>query len=267
MTYGDSQTITDYHFSFNNIIASYPTAQYVRFTTITSGSHNLVIKRPYALDEILDVLTIPIWSGKKWVCVGDSLTEVNTRTTKHYFDYVAEKTGITVVNMGLSGSGYKHPTGNGNGAFYQRIGNVPTDADVVTIFGSGNDVAHNYTLGTPTDTGTETICGCINTTIDTLIENIPAVQLGIISPTPWASSPPSNPNSDFSKYCEALKTICSNRGIPFLDLFHCSNLRPWTAEGRAACYSKDDGGGTHPDETGHKLIAPRFKGFLETLLV
>ena len=31
-------------------------------------------------------------------------------------------------------------------------------------------------------------------------------------------------------------------------------------------YSKDGGSGTHPDETGHKIIAPRFKGFLETLL-
>lgn len=43
------------------------------------------------------------WSGLKWIVVGDSLTEENVRTTKHYFDYIAEGTGIQVTNMGVSG--------------------------------------------------------------------------------------------------------------------------------------------------------------------
>lgn len=55
--------------------------------------------------------------------------------------------------------------------------------------------------------------------------------------------------------------------IKALDLYHCSNLRPWTEEGRVACYSKDDGNGVHPDENGHKLIAQRFKAFLDTLIL
>lgn len=207
------------------------------------------------------------WSGKKWVCVGDSLTEVNRRTTKHYHDYIKADTGITVVNMGVSGTGYKREEGNNN-AFYQRIANVPTDADVVTIFGSGNDLSLIADLGTPSDTGTETICGCINTTIDNLISIIPAVSLGIVAPTPWIYQQPTLDDSNsMARYTEALKEICKIRSIPFLDLYHCSNLRPWTEEGRAACYSKDDGNGVHPDETGHKIIAPRFKAFLENLIL
>ncbi|OPZ17013.1 MAG: GDSL-like Lipase/Acylhydrolase [Firmicutes bacterium ADurb.BinA205] len=208
-----------------------------------------------------------LWEGKKWVCVGDSLTEVNSRTTKHYHDYIAESTGITVINMGINGTGYKREEGNNN-AFYQRIVNVPTDADVVTIFGSGNDLALISDLGTPSDTGTETICGCINTTIDNLIALIPAVSLGIVAPTPWINNQPTLDDSNsMARYTEALREICKIRSIPFLDLYHCSNLRPWTAEGRAACYSKDDGNGVHPDETGHKLIAPRFKAFLDNLIL
>lgn len=207
------------------------------------------------------------WTGKKWVCVGDSLTEVNSRTTKHYFDYVAELTGITTVNMGVSGSGYKRKEDT-NQAFYQRVSNIPTDADVVTIFGSGNDLTYISDLGTPTDSTTDTLCGCINTTLDVIIQRIPAVSLGIVSPTPWAGNQPTLDDSNtMARYSKALAEICKIRSIPFLDLYHCSNLRPWTAEGRAACYTKDDGNGVHPDETGHKLIAPRFKVFVESLLM
>jgi lysophospholipase L1-like esterase len=204
--------------------------------------------------------------GKKWVVVGDSLTEVNSRTTKHYFDYVADTTGITTVNYGVSGTGYKRDEGNNN-AFYQRVSTIPLDADVVTIFGSGNDLTLISDLGTPTDTGTTTICGCINTTIDNIISRLPTVSLGIVSPTPWSGNQPTiDDSNNMALYTKALMQICYIRSIPFLDLYHSSNLRPWTQEGREACYSKDNGSGVHPDETGHRLIAGRFKTFIETLL-
>lgn len=214
------------------------------------------------------------WSDKLWVCVGDSLTEVNIRTTKHYHDYIADATGIEVSNMGYSGSGYKRGEGENN-AFYQRILNVPNNADVVTIFGSGNDL--NYTamgfgtfddaLGSPTDTGTSTICGCINTAIDNLYSVLPTVQLGIITPTPWASYSPLTANNDMDKYSNAIVSICRRRGIPCLDLYHESGMRPWEATYRQLCYSKDEGEGTHPDETGHEIMAPHFKAFLEKIVL
>ena len=207
------------------------------------------------------------WGDKKWVCIGDSLTEVNAKTTKHYFDYVASATGINVVNMGVSGTGYMRRYDE-NLAFFQRAASLPTDADVVTIFGSGNDLSLMSVLGEPTDTGTETICGCINETIDVIIGLIPDVSLGIVSPTPWSNNKPTLDDSNsMARYTEALRQICKIRSIPFLDLYHCSNLRPWTAEGRAACYSKDGGDGVHPDENGHRLIAGRFKNFVESLII
>ena len=205
------------------------------------------------------------WTGKKWVCVGDSLTAENIRTTKHYFDYVAEETGITTVNMGYSGSGYARLS-ESNNAFYQRISSCPTDADVVTIFGSFNDLGAGLPLGTVNDTGTDTVAGCINTTITNLQAVIPLVNLGIVAPTPWDTTQPSTSGQAYN-YVEMLKAICERRSIPFLDLWRCSNLRPWDADFRAVAYSKDGGSGTHPDENGHKLIAPRFEGFLDTLLL
>lgn len=243
--------------SFDGVIYLDPLVKYIRTAYVNSIL-------PGAVYNIIG-LTERKWEGKKWVCIGDSLTEVNSRTTKHYHDYIAEKTGITVVNMGDSGSGYMNEQNLGT-AFYQRAANIPLDADVYTIFGSGNDLSHP--LGTPTDSGTTTICGCINETIDVLIGLKPTIQLGIVAPTPWEPYQPDlNDSNAMAQYVKALKEICYIRSIPFLDLYHESNLRPWTAEGRAACFSKDDGHGTHPDEEGHKIIAPRFEGFLDSLLL
>lgn len=204
------------------------------------------------------------WSHLKWVCMGDSITEANARTTKNYHDYVHEATDINVVNMGVSGTGYAKHQDTGN-AFYQRILNVPTDADVVTIFGSGNDLSSGLPIGEITDTGTSTLCGCINKTIDNLYSVLPTVQLGIVSPSPWVGKTPSD-NSTMTEYADKMKQIAERRGIPFLDLFRCSGLRPNEESFRNLAYSKDEGNGVHPDETGHKMIASQFYRFLDSLI-
>lgn len=206
------------------------------------------------------------WHGKKWTCIGDSLTEQNTRTSKHYFDYVHNSTGIVAVNLGISGTGYA----NGDGAskqFYNRVSSVPLDSDVVTIFGSLNDLDSGLPLGAITDSDTTTIAGCINKTIDDLFAVFPLVNLGIVTPTPWQTYNAYLNNTASINYVQMLIDICKKRGIPCLDLYHCSGLRPWDADFRALAYTKDNGNGTHPDETGHKLIAPRFEAFLDALLL
>lgn len=204
------------------------------------------------------------WGGKKWAAMGDSLTESNSRATKRYMDYIADATGISYTNLGKSGTGYLK-TYNSNQNFLNRVNTIPTDSDVVTIFGSGNDCSQ--TLGTVTDTGTNTVCGCINNTIDNIRSRIVGVKLGIISPTPWDNYPTTTENNNMAKYCDALQEICRLKGVPFLNLYRNSNLVPWDATFRAAYYSHDDGNGVHPDENGHALFAPRIKAFLETLLM
>lgn len=208
----------------------------------------------------------PKWVDRTWVCLGDSLTESNSRTTKHYFDYIAEKTGIKTVNLGVSGTGYMRRK-DINRAFYQRVSDIPEDADVITIFGSGNDLSSDQTLGTVTDTGTDTICGCINATIDAIYERIPLARLGIVTPTPWVGSSPSKPTCGMAKYSEAIVEICKRRSIPCLDLYHESNLRPDDENFRKLAFSKDGGNGVHPDEKGHEIIAASFQSLLERLIL
>lgn len=212
--------------------------------------------------------------GKKWTCIGDSLTEANVRTTMHYHDYIAELTGINVVNHGHSGAGYY--ARSFDYAFMNEVQRIPTDSDVITIFGSINDIfSGERPIGNITDTDTSTLCGCINITIDNLYARIPVAYLGIVTPTPcWYQADgsvddwtPSNPGNDLETYSEALIGICRRRSIPCLDLYHESNLRPQIASFRTLTYSKDSGNGIHPDETGHKLIAARFLEFIKTLIL
>ena len=210
------------------------------------------------------------WVGKRWAVIGDSITEKNEKTLKNYHDYIAENTGIEVVNMGVSGTGYKSCE-NTNEAFYQRILNVPINADVVTIFGSGNDLGGNYTLGNATDTGTDTLCGCINKTIDNLCSVLPTVQLGIITPNPWGGFNPSDESNLMAQYSAKIVEICKLRGIPCLDLYHCSGLRPWDNAFLGQAYPMNAAGSArdrvHPNEIGHSIMAPRIKAFLDSLIM
>lgn len=223
------------------------------------------------------------WESKKWVCVGDSLTEINVATTKHYYDYVVDASGINVHNMGVGGTGYVRGYDSSK-AFYQRISSVPTDADVVTIFGSGNDcnieamskfdnMTWAQALGTYTDATTDTICGCVNATLDAYFAVMVTAPIGIIAPTPWKSYPTTKlTNNRFEDYTNALKQIAAYRGVPFLDLYHYSNLRPENEDNCNACFyngaSLDgNGDGVHPNELGHKIIAPKIYEFVKTMLL
>ena len=214
-----------------------------------------------------------LYKGKKWVVMGDSLTERNSHSTKFYHDFIKEWLGFTVVNMGVSGTGYKtrddaaSPTTEG--AFYQRAAQIPSGTDVVTVFGSFNDVTQGHTLGTASDTGTSTIGGCINTTIETIYSINPGMKLGIIAPCPWKEMTPANP--DAIAYVALLQEICNKNSIPFLDLFHNSGLRPWIKAVRDELYNQDaqtndDFHGTHPNSKGHELLASKIRVFLQTLI-
>ena len=290
----------------NTILPIPDNAVYVRFSNWgTTG---------YAVIGRLD--SPKKWIGRKWACLGDSLTENNIRTTLHYFDYIHDLTGIDIANCGSSGTGYANRQYGEEAAFYQRVNTIPVDSDVVTIFGSFNDMGTKkedgvtpLPLGNINDTDpSESICGAINLTITNILNRIPTCRLGVVTPTPWAGYRPTiNGNTPCELYVNAIIDICKLRSIPCLDLFRCSNLRPWDSSFRNIAYSKDGTyseatsstqnaiqvtasnidavhlcglpnaqigdwvlpslAGVHPDELGHKIIAPIFKIFIESLFI
>lgn len=258
---GEWSNMVESYTTINKRVLSPANAKYVRTAYIdpTTSIKSSMLTQIVLTEHILADSFLP-YVGKKWAAMGDSLTEVNSRTTLHYHDYVAQVTGITVVNLGISGTGYAK-----SNPFYDRINTIPADTDVLTVFGSFNDLSSGLPLGEISDTGTTTICGCINQFLTNLWATYPTINIGIVTPTPWNSATPWG--SSAVNYCQAIVDICKKYSIPCLDLFHCSNLRPWDETFRQLAYSHDDGNGVHPDELGHKLIAPRFEEFIKSLLL
>lgn len=203
------------------------------------------------------------WSGYKWVCVGDSLTQRTEKADRNYYDYVSEATGINLVIMGAGGTGYARGA-DSNNAFYQRVANIPNDADVITLFGSFNDLGASIPLGTADDSTTSTIGGCINTTLDNIVSIIPTANIGIVAPCPWGTTRPGSSTGAYD-YVELLKAIAEKWSIPFLDLWRHSGMRPWDSDFADIAYAPNDT--VHPNGYGHGILAPKFKSFLETLLI
>ena len=213
--------------------------------------------------------------GLVWACVGDSMTEANSTAKKHYFDYISEELGFVPVNYGVSGTGYAAEKENNN-AFYQRIPNITQPFDVLTIFGSVNDLSVIGTgsgqmpLGSYNDTGTTTVAGCINAAIDAFYTLAPFKKIGIISQPPSVGSA-NNGNllgTNAQNYNDMLEQICKNRGIPFLNMFNNSGLRPWDEDYREEYYNEDgrQDTGVHPNSKGQKQLATKIREFIKTVI-
>lgn len=225
-----------------------------------------------------------IFSGKSsainnltWCAFGDSLTDPNTLQnedsgTKNYVDFVRFATGLRVINLGKGGSGYMADN-NYNQSFVDRITDIPPDVDIITCFGSFNDYTKaNMNIGDISDTTEDTLYGCLNKFVNDVHEQCPDAILALISPTPWSSYNNVSGNSDFAEtYVKAISDISKKYGLPFLDLYHISGLRPWDTSFKEE-YFKDDTGdgiaeGIHPLEKAHKkYIAPKVESFIKTII-
>lgn len=194
-----------------------------------------------------------------WTAVGDSWTEENNTATNNYVKLVENALNVNVTNLGISGTGFKRGESSSN-AYYQRVNSIPITTDILTIMASGNDLSQGYTIGNATDTGTTTICGCINTMLDNIYTRFTGIRVGIISVGAWQNNTPED-TTNFITYTEKLKEICNLRGVPFLDIFHQSNLRPNNADFRTA-FMPD---GVHPNDNGYKLFANRIIEFIKSL--
>ncbi len=228
---------------------------------------------------------------KSWVVFGDSITEKNFRSSANYHDFVRAEIGLEVINKGLGGSGYKCRDDNNN-ALYQRALLTIDDwknADIITCMAGINDmwIIPTYaTLGTYTDTFTipsditvqtnNTVMACFNYFLDILEENAPFSKIGIISPIPCYHTldgklydfKPSDDNNFMSKFVAECKKACNARGIPYLDLFHNSHMRPWVSAFNTKffkCYASDSPDGLHPNADGHKYFYPLVREFIKTL--
>lgn len=278
-----------------NIISSYPDqeGQFKQLQTIVVMPANAAFLE---INEVLPGSTTKVekaasiisseLSGMKWCAIGDSWTTIHSDKGQGYVNNVTGELGIVADNAGGSGTGYmtKYKTE----PFYQR--KVSPDADVYTIFGSFNDAYNsNFKFGQSGDAGTDTFWGAIKATIDNIYGTNFDAQIGIIAPGPWgAINPHIDKNAKMSslatfgdstigdmsivdfaeKYVQTLHDFARENSLPFLDLYHYSNLRPWDSSFINKYYhGTSDTDNTHPNAIAFaKFISPKVSNFIKKII-
>lgn len=169
----------------------------------------------------------PDWSGYKWACIGDSLTDTNSNAIRKYETIIAEKTGINVQMLGVGRSGYTAQADKDK-AFVNLCALVEPDTDIVTIFGSVNDwknYSHNSlcpVIGTADDQYDDTktwkentFCANVNKTFDVLFAQAPEAKIIVFGAMPYYGVT----QYHFRDARNAVESVCEARGIPYIDMF------------------------------------------------
>lgn len=209
--------------------------------------------------------------GKKWVAIGDSLSDLSTLglSVDNYITYVSKALGLEYVNLGKGGTGYVSNAFDTSTTFAERVNQIPLDADIITIFGSFNDVyVEGFSNGNIDSTELTTLCGCMKKTLDAIIARCPDAIIGIITPTPWDTNSHRNSPARAVSYVDSQLNVANYYSLPVLNLFEESNLRPWEESFRKKYYRMSDGSdGVHPNTLGHnKFITPKVINFIYKLL-
>ena len=190
-----------------------------------------------------------------WLCIGDSITEKNYRTTLNYHDYVAEELGFDVINEGLSGTGFLQGY-EGNASYLQRLKKYEPSPDIITIMGSLNDL---FYIDDPRAQIEMSLRRAMAEYIEKTIEYYPLSFIAFISP------PPRSYINGPCWYVDALEETARHYSLPFLNIYSGTALRPWIEENNReyfSCPACPEGDGTHPNEKGHLIMAKRISAFL-----
>ena len=211
--------------------------------------------------------------SKKWVVIGDSITEKNFRASKNYHEYVAEDVGgMTIYNYGISGSGFWNRSGVAN--------TITQNPDYITVFWGANDLVRApKILGNRDSTGTDSLGGLMNTAISALIAKFYDKKFAVFTLLPRdiynnVTNTVAVDGSGVSQGYTATQVadltiaICEKYSIPVLDLYRESNLYPWIPAVNELYFKADtepSGDGLHPNAAGQRAIADKMKVLLESL--
>ena len=201
----------------------------------------------------------PDWSHLTWYVMGDSLTaRTYAHTAKYYYEFIQEKTGINIIvdeNSFL---------GRVQRAFPENDKTKNSNVDIVTIFGSGNDIRFVSDSKERKD--------AIFNTLAHLANHRPGLRVIVVPPSPWMSEIDSDHNviTNYDKRGELWKPYCDDLQLCALacdfrylsDMYDCPPFNP-NFNGHLEKFfgNRPDGkpaDGIHPSTNGHKALAPYF---------
>jgi len=237
---------------------------------VLGSNANYSSVQAFKMIETISFETSPL-AGCKWYSIGDSLNEFNSTADTNWIKYMIAATDADNTNVAKSGSGFYRGTtleGYQQINYIKQLESVESDAELITIAGSFNDLMPSpwspLPVGSASDTGSDTIAGYMNTFFNALIAAYPNCAIAVIMTSPWDVFKPGNTASD--NYVSVLKAICEKHGIPFYpDCYYGCNLRPWNASNKETYYTHADGSvdGVHPNSKGHIFLYRMLRPFLE----
>lgn len=213
--------------------------------------------------------------NKKILFLGDSITEgVGASCVENgYVSVFGKISGADVRNYGIGGTRIarqKYPSSEPKFDldFVQRVDDMESDADIVSVFGGTNDYGHgDAPLGTFASRDVYTFYGAMHILCQKLIKKYPKALIMFITPLHRL-----NENSEMneigirnsaslSEYVDIIKEVARYYSLPVLDLYAVGGLQPEVDVIREL-YMPD---GLHPNDAGAKIIAERIMGFLKSL--
>lgn len=242
-------------------------------------------------------IDIPIsrLAGRTLVCFGDSITGQFSPPTD-YPSMIAQRTGMTVYNLGVSGCRMSyHPdqyyeafsmtrlaeaiksgdfayqeTAIGHTVDYiaERVNTLKSidwsKVDYVTIFYGTNDIQGGVALDdmdNPTSDGA--FLSACRYVLQTLWGAYPNLKILLLTPMYrfWDESTDSDNkmfgSHHFSDYVDGLLQVAKDHKVPAVDLYHTLGINWFN---RLHYFSSTDG--THPNEAGRELLAEKIVGKL-----
>lgn len=210
--------------------------------------------------------------GKKVCFLGDSITQGSGASDVDKYGFVGQFEKITKVkkayNFGIGGTRIakkRVPSLNltHDQDFISRYPTLPDDADIICVFGGTNDYGHgDAKLGTMESRDPYTFYGACHTLFEGLINKFCGKPIVIFTPLHRENETEKDMNGHILKeYVEVIREVAAYYGLPVLDLYIKSGMQPAVPIVKERLMPD----GLHPSDEGHRILAERVKGFLESL--
>jgi hypothetical protein len=135
---------------------------------------------------------------------------------KTYPYFIAERTGINLINEAICGSTMALTSNQSLSFSYDRYQNIPNDADYITLMFGINDSDANITIGNIDSTNKSEFYGAWNVVMDYIRRNHPQAKIGIIVTVRAKKT-----------YTDAIRNIAKRWGVGYLDLIGDYNVPYW----------------------------------------
>ena len=203
--------------------------------------------------------------NKKILAIGDSYIKGHTLSDNQTWLYkLANRNNMTKYNYGVNGICLAKATTQTNGCIMDNINNIissVTSTDYIVVLAGHNDSNASLNggaaipIGSNTDEVNTTFKGALNNLITLLLNAYPKAKILFLTPF--------NRRNTEEPYCNAMKEICANYGIPCFDNFHAGGVC-WQNTSQKNVYDLNNS--IHFNEEGQERLSYLYESILKNEL-